>query len=822
MKTNFITIILFLATFCTFSNAQEPRGNRPGMNPQMMKANITITGKVFSKNNQKPVEYANIILFRKQDSTQVNGNISDKNGIFKITKVRPGRYFLDIQFMGFAKKRIERLGVRPGSDIVDVGEIYLTPEMVNMDEVLVEADRISVAFQIDKKVVNVGSQAVAASGTAVDVLENIPSVTVDIEGNVSLRGSENFTVLIDGRPTILEPNEILQQLPASKIENIEIITNPSAKFDPDGVAGILNVIMKKNKLEGISGIINLNGGTNKKYGTDVLVSYRNHKYSAFLSLDYNQRNFSGQRRSERILTNLSGDTYQTNSEGDGNFSMVPYSIRSGFEYFISPMDMLGLGVTFGNRSMKRSSDLMYEEFNSIDNIKKEYLSIDETKRGGNYFSFNLDYQHKFNNDGHELLGKASFNTRSGDDESINYLKELSGEISEGQKSKESGPSTDYRFKIDYTWPLNKTDKFEAGIQSRLDNSNEDNDVFNFNTETGEYEIQELFCHSTEYQKNIHSAYSMYSFARGRLGIQGGLRGEYTNRLVELIDEDKSHKINRVDLFPSAHISWKQTERTQFMGSYTRRIHRPRGYWLEPYITWRDAYTVRQGNPAIKPEYIDSYELSFLQYIGKNMFSLEAYRRINNNKVERVQSVYEGYDDVILQSIANVGKDYTFGTEFMLRMNLTKWWSVNLMGNLYDYQIKGEFNGQEFDNGSFNWNTRANSDFKLKTGTTLQINSGYNSRSVTAQGERKASYRVNMAIKQSFMKKKMTATLQVRDIFGTGKREYVTDTDRLYSYNYMEREAPVIMLNLRYNFNNYRETKKRSQENSSEFEMESEF
>ncbi len=382
-------------------------------------------------------------------------------------------------------------------------------------------------------------------------------------------------------------------------------------------------------------------------------------------------------------------------------------------------------------------------------------------------------------------------------------------IQDGQKSIESGPSNNMTIKFDYTLPLSKTDKFEAGVQSRIDVSEEANEVYYYNSETIIYDFQDQYSHETDYKNNIHSMYSMYSLERGRLGLQGGLRGEYTNRLVELSDENEKYSIDRIDFFPSAHLSWQQTENTQMMGSYTRRIQRPRGYWLEPFITWHDAYTVRQGNPAIEPEYIDSYEMSFLQRFGKNMFSIEAYRRINNNKVERVRSVFEDAEGVIMHTIANVGKDYVSGTEFMLRLNLFSWWNLNWMGNLYDYRIEGEYEDYKFNNSSFNWNMRLNSDFKLKTGTTLQINSRYNSSSVTSQGTKEGNYSVNLAVRQTFMKNKLSATLQVRDIFGSSKREYTTETPYLYSYNLMERESPMIMLNLRFNFNNYKDSKKTS-------------
>ncbi len=809
-KILFVTILMSVFSLL---NAQNRGGGRGQMNPAMMAADITIIGHVYNKSNNKPVEYANIILFKMKDSTQVNGNVTDVNGTFQITKVRPGRYFMDVQFMGFAKKRINNLKIRPDKKLVEIGEIFLEQNILDMDKVEVEADRVTVSFQIDKKVVNVGRDAVSASGTAVDVLENVPSVSVDIEGNVSLRGSENFTVLIDGRPTILEPNDILQQLPASKIENIEIITNPSAKFDPDGVAGILNVIMKKSKFEGISGIINTNIGLHNKYGADGLISYRNHKYSAFLSLDYNHREFTGERKFDRRTTNLSGNTFYTNSIGDVKMNMEPYSIRTGFDLFLTPKDVLSVAGTFGNQTRERKFLQETQDSSSFTNVSNKYNSIDISKRGGNYYSFNIDYQHKFNETGHELLGMITMNNSDGDEEAVNLQMNSEGTIENSQKSTESGPSNDFRIKFDYTLPINETNKFESGIQSRIGRSDEDNKVYYYNDITEDYDFKNDYSHSTIYKNNIHALYSMYSFQTEKLGFKGGLRGEYTDRLIELAKEDVKFAIDRFDIFPTAHLSWQQTEKTQFMGSYARRIQRARGYWLEPFITWGDAYNVRMGNPGIKPQYIDSYELSFMQYLGKNMLSVEAFRKINNNKVERVQTVYEEAEDVVLHTVANVGKDYTTGTEFMFRLNSLKWLSLSCMGSLYEYKIKGEFNDIKFDNESINWSLKFNSEVKFKTNTQVQINSNYHSPTVTSLGERKGHFSINLAIKQQFMKRALSATLQVRDIFGTAKHDFTTETDRLYSHYRMQRESPIIMLNLRYNFNNYRETKKKSRDDN---------
>ena len=251
-----------------------------------------------------------------------------------------------------------------------------------------------------------------------------------------------------------------------------------------------------------------------------------------------------------------------------------------------------------------------------------------------------------------------------------------------------------------------------------------------------------------------------------------------------------------------------------MASYTRRIKRPRGWYLEPFITWSDAYNVRRGNPDLEPEYIDSYELVYQRYLGRNLFSIESYYRITHNKVERVRSVYA--ENVLLHTIENVGKDYMFGAEFTVRLNQLDWWNLNLMGNLYDYRIEGTLYGRPFSRSSFNWTARVNNTFKIGKSTRVQLNGMYNSETVSSQGQRGEMYMANAALKQDFMNRKLSLTLMVRDIFSTGEHEYFSEGPGFYNRRLYTHDAPIVMLTLTYNFNNFKQERDRDEE-SEDFE-----
>ncbi|MCB0752372.1 MAG: TonB-dependent receptor family protein, partial [Ignavibacteriae bacterium] len=381
---------------------------------------------------------------------------------------------------------------------------------------------------------------------------------------------------------------------------------------------------------------------------------------------------------------------------------------------------------------------------------------------------------------------------------------------------EKGPSNSFGVKVDYSYPINNDSKFEAGYNGDMNTSDDISEYLFYNLNTSQFDLNDLFSKDVQYDRNIHALYSMYSNQFDALGVQFGLRTEYTDRLIKLERTNEEFAIDRWDLFPSAHLSFKLDQSNQFMTSYTRRIDRPRGWQLEPFLTWMDPYNVRQGNPALQPEYIDSYELSYQRLFDKSIFSAELYYRINNNKVEYIQSAYD--ENVNLQSVANVGKDYSFGSELMINFDPLTFWNINLMGNLYNYQIVGELNQVKFDRESFNWNTRFNNTFNISGSTQIQFNLFYNSPTVSAQGERKGFVMTNLALRQMFLDKQIALTLQVRDLFGTAQHEFTSQSFDFYRYSNYSPESPMVSLNLRFNFNNYK-SRERGNRDSGGGEME---
>ncbi len=764
-----------------------------------------ITGIVVDASIQQPIEYAYVILYNQKDSTQAAGTVTDSDGRFLLKSIRPGVYYLQIKYMGFLTYTAHDLRINREKRRIELGSIALQEALNSTEKIEVEAEKPAMTYLIDKKIISVEQNQTTISGTAADVLENVPSVTVDIEGNVLLRGSSSYLVLIDNRPTILEPSEVLQQIPASTIQDIEIITNPSAKYDPDGTAGIINIVTKKNALQGISGIVNANVGLDNKYGFDALFEYRVGKANIYVAGDYNRYSFPGSMEEEKSIT-FNGITNHIQSTGNADHLRNRYSIRSGVDYAFTPQDNASIGLRYGGREMERNSRKNYEQWNDtqIDSIFS-YQSVNNSKRSGPFLSVNMDFQHRFERKGHELSGSLIYQKRSSDEYALDELDDTFGNVSSGRKTTEEGPSARWRFKLDYTRPLNETDKLEAGYQSRFGNSDDITTISEYNPNTNRYELQTAFNSSTNYKRDIHAIYGLYAGTLNALGYQLGLRTEYTDRTIEFTQSDQPFTLKRWDYFPTAHFSYHITKTNQMMVSYTRRIERPRGYYFEPFLTWSDAYNVRRGNPDLKPEYINAYEVAFQTFFGRSMFSLEGYYHKTENKIERIRTVYQA--NVTLHTFDNVGQASNLGVELMLNRDFFRIWNVNLMGNLYQYRIEGNLLGNDFNRDSFNWSTRFNNTFRLGTGTRLQLNMRYNSPTVSAQGTNEGYTMYSFGLRQEFFKKALSATLQIRDIFSTGKREFTSEGDGFYTHTLFTRKAPMVMLNVSYKIHNYEQKKR---------------
>jgi len=800
-----ILSVLLLSTCVMF--AQRPGGGR-----QMPTIGVLSATIVDDQGN--PVEYATVSLISKRDSSLLTGGITDKKGYFKLSELRLGVYILDIKFLGFEHKQIKPIYLFPkgrgkgqGTE-QNLGKIKLENSDVALDDVNVVADKSHVQYKIDKKVVNVSQDINSASGSVVDILENTPSVNVDIDGNVELRGSSNFTVLIDGKPTVLEASEVLQQIPANLVENIEIITNPSAKFDPDGAAGIINVVLKKKKSLGLNGLINISAGTGDKYKGNAIFNYKVGKLNFTAGFDYRDEKRFGQGKVNQISKDTINDIdYYSNYDGDRDMNIYGYGFQGGIDYYINDNNTLSVLGKYNNREFSRTSESYYHDY-SVPQGDEYYMRLSDMGYNGSSYNINFNYALKFKKPEQKLDALFYYSYRDGTrmDDQFKYItdqkRNLTDDEPELNKADEIGPREQYRYKLDFVSPLGANGMFEAGYQGRYETDNEKLVYSNYNSTTNNWDVDAEKSNETEYIRNIQAAYATYANKFLGFDYKVGLRAEYMDRTLEQLKDNENFVINRFDLFPSAYITRQLSKTQQMQLNYSRRINRPRGRQLDPHPSYSNPKRIRQGNPELEPEYVDSYEFNFQQQFKKSFVSFELYYRKRNNKIDRVTVPISG--DTVLSTYQNLNYDNSIGAEINANLSLAKWWRLNISGTGYYYQLFGEIEEEDVNNESFNYNFRLNNTFSLKTKTKIQLSAFYRGPSVTSQGTRDYMLFTNLAVRQDLVKGKLSVTASFRDIFNGRRYKFTTDTETLYSDLEFSREGQVFTLALTYRLNNFKQ------------------
>ncbi|MGB1003361.1 MAG: TonB-dependent receptor domain-containing protein [Salibacteraceae bacterium] len=804
----FFSVLLFLIS-PVFTFAQDGPSSRGKGKGRINSLSGEIIGKVIDNQTLEPLEYTNVALYSTTDSSLITGTITSKNGEFNLDKVKSGSYYLVVNFVGYNNELVPNIKINPNKTHVDLGKIHLKMKAEVLDAFEVTSEREAIEFKMDKKVINVDKFYTATSGTTVDILENVPSISVDAERNVSLRGSSGFTVLVDGRPTVMDAADVLEQYPASAVESIEIITNPSAKYDPEGTAGIINIITKKQKQLGVSGIANVNIGMYNNYGGDVLVQVKNKKSSWYVGVDLNKRGRIGKQETYNATSN-SDTTNIVGGLGDYKGYRSSGTIRAGIDLKLSNKNYWLIEGSAQMSDRKRSNQLDYTE--STNNIVLDnYNSLNESSRVGTNWNLNSDYTHKFNGDDKKFTWQISWSRSEGDEYNLNELFDIDDNyLRDGQRTTEVGPNMKGQTRLNFENKINDSLKYEIGYQGTYDASEDEFGTSNFDSLNGEYIEDASYKRNSEFYRFVHAGYGVLTASKGKLGYQVGLRTEFTNRNVKIVGDPIEYPINRIDLFPTVHFSYELPKKGQIMASYTRRIERPRPWYLEPYITARDQWNYRAGNPNLAPEYIDAAEIGYQKRINKIFVSTEVYYRYTTDKVERIRQAYpEQGPGVTLEIPENIGFDQALGMEFMVKAPLNDWWNVNIMGNFYDYRVQGSYTDvidnktYSFDNSSTNYTIRLNQSFKVSSMLKIQFNGRYNSPTVSAQGKRSGFFDFSGAIRAEVMQKKLSFNLQIRNMFATALHEHISVGPNFESRSKMKMAGPVVSLTATYKLNNYK-------------------
>lgn len=806
MNKNFISLIFCLLLISSAGYSQTPTdAGRPDAANMPMDAKVT--GKVMDASNNVPVEYSSVALYRVKDSTLVGGVVTDQGGNFTIDKLPYGKFYAMVSFIGYKKQRVDGILLIPNQKSKNLDVVKLETSSTGIKEVEVVGNSAQIEYKIDKKVVNVSSNIIAAGGTVVDALQNTPSVQTDIEGNVTLRGSSSFTVLIDGKPSVIQGSEALQQIPAALVQNVEIITNPSAKYDAEGSAGIINVIMKKQKIKGFNGTITLTAGTTRKNNDNFLLNYKYSKFNFSIGADYTDMAFKMNNNSVRRFYTDGDLTKNQVMDASGQFSRKSKSIKGGIDYAINDKSTITFGGRIGDRSNNRPFNSFYTDFYPVKDSTVYYNSNSSGYSKDKFYSMNLDYTLNLNSKGHQLSATTYYSKADANDPTsmwqdttdVNWVSIKKPHL---QTIGESGVEKEFRFKADYTLPIGDKGKFEAGIQTKIIDNSATHSVKNDTTENKE------LADVLSFKQKIYSGYVTYSNTTALFDYQLGLRAEYEDRNISLQNLGQDTVVKRIDFFPTIHISKQLPWGLQLQASYTRRTNRPNNWSLSPLRRYMDSQNARVGNPGLLPEFTDAYELNIQKKITDASFiSAEGFYRKTNNPM---QMDISSENNITIMTMKNLGKEEALGVEFMLNAAITKKWSFNASSSIYNDKLTGNMESAT-SKSSTNWNLRGNTMYRLKTGTSIQVNGMYNAPTITAQGTRGAFFTTGLAIRQDLFKNKASLTLQARDILGEMKMKMTAESSSLYSSSIMKRETKVFTLTFSYRINNYKQAKRNQEE-----------
>lgn len=737
-------------------------------------AQITVTGKVIEKNSEQAVEFATVMLADKTTKTTIGGATTDIDGNFEI-KTNKRDFYIEVTFIGFQKKTVEDFEIVNGK--VNLGAIVLSEDSEMLDEVEVVAEKSQTVFKLDKRVFNVGSDLSSTGASAYEVLNNVPSVNVNIEGVISLRGSSGVQILINGKPSVIasEQGNALGTITADMIEKVEVITNPSAKYEAEGTSGIINIVLKKEERKGLNGSISLNTGLPQNHSVGVSLNRRTEKFNLFsqFGVGYRELPRFGENINRNLLTNET-----IFSEGTEYRNEQFYNIILGTDYIINPQNIITLSGSFAYEIEDQPSrnDFRREDENGI---IAEWYRTETTSATNPKLQYELQYKSDFKDDkDHVLLFSAIGNVFAKDQESAFENITTFGNLdNENQETRTNFSETKYTFQLDYTKPFSENITLETGAMYVIQDVQNDFAVSNLTN--GEWINDTSLTNIFEYKQNVLGLYGTGSYETGNWGFKAGVRYEFTDLQTLLINTNESNNQRFGNFFPSGFISYKFSDRFSMQTGYSRRIYRPRLWDLNPFFNIRNNFVVRAGNPNLQPEFTDSYEISSIYILDKISLNASVYHRYTTEVIERISL----FDDNVTTFIPyNIGTNQSTGFELNTKISPKKWLTFNGDVNINYFNRKGEFEGQNFDFDATVWSTKWTGKVKLPKDIDFEITGRYESEEQTIQGIRSDVLFADLGVRKKILKGKAVVNLGVRDIFASRIRENETIQTDFYAYS----------------------------------------
>lgn len=777
-QKQFLLLLLTVFSFKAFTFAQNQ--------------GIEIQGTVIEGATELPVEFATIMIGDKATKNPITGATTDIDGNFKI-RTTATDFYIEISFIGFANKTITEFD-RQGKKI-DLGTIVLMANSQMLNEVEVRAEKSTTEFKLDKRVFNVGKDLSSTGASALEVLNNVPSVNVNIEGAISLRGSEGVQVLINGKPSVIasEQGNALGTITADMIQQIEVITNPSAKYDAEGTSGIINIVIKKEERKGINGSATVNVGTPANHSFGLSLNRRTEKFNLFSQLGAGYRKVPSDR--ESINQDLRNNTTLF-SEGVENRNEIFYNFVLGTDYHINKNNVITLSgsVAYEIEDQPSNTDFMLQD--AAGNIVDRWSRREVTEATNPKYQYELQYKRDFDDHkDHTLLFSVIGNLFSKDQSSEFFNTTISGSnrTSEQQTRTDFG-ETKQTYKLDYTKPLNDQWSIETGAQYLANHVN--NDFAVTDLISNEWVENPNLTNIFEYDQNVLGVYATGAYEGEFWGIKVGLRVENTDLTTVLVNTEERNNQKFTDLFPSLHTSYKLSENLSLQAGYSRRIYRPRMWNLNPFFNIRNDFNIRQGNPDLLPEYSDSYEITSIYVVGQISMNFSVFHRYTTAVVERISTLE---NSVSISKPLNIGTRKTTGVEANFKYSPSKKWSVNGDINYNYFNRQGTFEATSFDFNADQWSSKMTNKIKLPAQFELEITGRYQSSVQSVQREYASNLFADVGLRKKIGTGKAVLNLSVRDVFASRVRESEAfQEDNFYLYDRSQR-GRFIVLGFSYGF-----------------------
>ena len=781
MRHKITKVLLFTLTICIITVKVFAQTQGSGK----------ITGKIVDAQTNETIPFASAILLDKKTKATIKIVQTDLDGAFILNNLPKGVFTFKASYVGFQTMVRDSVSISDQVTSVDFGSIKMKIAKGNLlNEVTVTAPKPTMQLGIDKKVFSVDQSIVSEGGSASDLLQNVPSVQTDMEGNVSLRGSAGVRVLIDGKPSLIAGGnvaQILQSIPASSIESVELITNPSAKYDAEGQSGIINIVLKRNKKLGFNGSLALTGGNRDNYNANTNLSFQNKKVNLYGNYSYRYGNRIGGGFNNITYLNPSNPSVPTgyaDQFSDSRNLEKGHNVKAGLDYYLAEKSVISFSSGFNIRDNNQNEFLNIDQLGATRNPLELSYRDNLNEGTGNSYDLNVDFSQKFKKPKEELTFNFSFGEGINDNYQIyntNVYNQGGAAVSglpDIQRNDRKGFNRNYNAQLDYALPVGKLGKIEAGLRSQIRIAESSTYADEISLVDGGYDFNYALSNQFNSKDQVHAAYFNYQNQVQNFGYQLGLRAEDATLDTRLGAYDINTnlaftpgQVAYTRLYPSIFLTQKFKGEQQLQLSYSRRVNRPRGWDTNPFLDVSDPLNYRQGNVNLKPEDVHAFELSYSKFFTKFSLISTAYMRQTNDVIQRIKSDPDA-EGITISTPQNLTRNISSGLELIGKFDLFKKWNFTANINLYQSKIVGVPAFGIVENAGFSYNANLTNNFILPYGITLQVKGDYRSKEVMAQGIRKAMYGIDAGAKYD-LNKKASLSLNIRDVFASRKWQMTT-------------------------------------------------